>query len=96
MKTLQDVETQLYELSNQYVDKPDNVFAQMGSIVNRHREDLELLNQTLTVPAAEYVPAIQDAFTILDRMLEHTHDREGEQDVGTMVDGKAHERGEGL
>ena len=69
MNTLHDVATQLYELSNEYVDKPDNVFARMGLIVERHLDDLKSLNETLTVPAAEYVPAIKDAFTILDRML---------------------------
>lgn len=58
----------LSELSNQYVDKPDNVFARMGLIVDRHLEQLAYLDKTLTVPAAEYVPAIQDAFDILDKL----------------------------
>lgn len=69
MNNLHDVATQLYELSNQYVDKPDNVFAKMARVVERSIEDIDALNKTLTVPAAEYVPAIQDAFKILDRMV---------------------------
>jgi hypothetical protein len=34
------------------------------------REALERVNKTLTVPAAEYVPAIGDAFVIIDQALE--------------------------
>lgn len=36
---------------------------------DRYREALERVNKTLTVPAAEYVPAIQDAFQIIDTAL---------------------------
>lgn len=36
---------------------------------DRYRTALERVNGALTVPAAEYVPAIQDAFQIIDRAL---------------------------
>ena len=36
---------------------------------DRYRAALERVNKTLTVPAAEYVPAIQDAFQIIDTAL---------------------------
>lgn len=36
---------------------------------DRYRAALERINKTLTVPAAEYVPAIQDAFQIIDTAL---------------------------
>ena len=36
---------------------------------DRYRAALERINKTLTVPAAEYVPAIQGAFQIIDTAL---------------------------
>lgn len=36
---------------------------------DRYRTALERVDKALTVPAAEYVPAIQDAFQIIDTAL---------------------------
>lgn len=36
---------------------------------------IDRIDKTLRVPAAEYVPAISDVFTIIDEFLERDHER---------------------
>ena len=67
-ETLEHVSTQLHALSDQFVHQKDNTFAQMASCVDDVRDTIRHLDQTLTVPAAEYVSAIADAFPLLDKL----------------------------
>jgi len=68
MKTLIDVATELRALDNQLVHMRDNVFAQMAVVVEAAILNIRDIDQTLRVDAAGYVPAIGDAFTLIDRM----------------------------
>lgn len=40
----------------------------------RYKKALEDINKVLSVPAAEYVPAIRDAFVILDEVFDGSRD----------------------
>ena len=68
MKTLVDVATELRKLDKQFVHDRDNAFAKMATIVEAAILNVRDIDQTLRVDAAEYVPAIGDAFTLIDRM----------------------------
>jgi len=68
METLIDVATELRALDKQLVDMRDNVFARMAVVVEAAILNIRDIDQTLRVDAAEYVPAIGDAFTLIDRM----------------------------
>ncbi len=45
-----------------------NPFAKMATIVESAILNVRDIDQALRVDAAEYVPAIRDAFTLIDRM----------------------------
>lgn len=48
----------------------DIIFAELGCVkaaIRRAVEGLDWTDKTLTVPAAEYVPAISDAFEAIDK-----------------------------
>jgi len=68
VKTLCDVATELRKLDKQFVHDRDNPFAKMATVVEAAILNVRDIDQTLRVPAAEYVPAIGDAFTLIDRM----------------------------
>lgn len=54
---------QLAEANKQLAD------ARQGREVERLRNALREIDQMLRVPAAEYVPAISDVFTVIDRVI---------------------------
>ena len=68
MDNLNDVAAELRSLDSQFVHQRDNVFAKMALQVENAIRTIKLIDQTLSVGAAEYVPAIQDVFTIIDSM----------------------------
>ncbi len=68
MKTLRDVHEVLVNLDKQYVHDRDNVFAQMAAIVKESHDAIRDIDRVLRVDAAEFVPAIGDVFTIIDRV----------------------------
>ena len=47
----------------------EEVIDKVSAERDRYRAALERVDKMLTVPAAEYVPAIQDAFQIIDAAL---------------------------
>ena len=68
MDNLNDVAAELRRLDSQFVHQRDNVFAKMAMQVENAIRTIKLIDQTLSVDAAEYVPAIRDVFTIIDSM----------------------------
>jgi len=68
MKTIYDVQLELENLASQIMHPKDNSIRRMEKVVTATIKDIERLDVMLTVPAAEYVPAIADAFLILDKI----------------------------
>ena len=51
-----------------YSDELSKKVSELEAEVERLRAAIREIDHTLRVPAAEYVPAIGDAFTIIDRL----------------------------
>ena len=66
--TLEEVAKELREMDAQFVHHRENPFARMAEAVESAIKTIGEIDYTLRVPAAEYVPAIGDAFNLIDSL----------------------------
>jgi hypothetical protein len=68
VKTLIDVAEELRKMDSQFVNDRNNPFAKMAKVVEDSVKTIQNVDRVLRVPAAEYVPAFGDAFTLIDKL----------------------------